>query len=302
MRRGLLVPLVACALGACSPEDVPVEPGEPFSLVVIPDIQYVTLGYPQVLLAMTEWVAEQRDARDIAFVLQEGDMTHNNTAEEWQAAQAGFDVLRDVLPFAFAIGNHDLDDMGRSDRANATFGVDTFQGDETWGGSFEPDRIDNAYFTFRAGGADWVVVTVDWEAEDPVYDWVDTVLSDHADHLAIVLTHAYLTPSGERAHVGPTLWKRVLRHHANVRFTFNGHYTGGFTATRQVTGKADNVVHEMFFNMQTEPLGGRGFLRVLTLDPPTNTVKVETYSPLIDLLEPGDDFQFTLTDVDLAPL
>ena len=68
--RSLLLPF---ALVACTAPPVELYPGEPFSPGVIPDIQYVTLSYPSILVALNECVAAGAADRYIHLVLQEGD-------------------------------------------------------------------------------------------------------------------------------------------------------------------------------------------------------------------------------------
>jgi hypothetical protein len=55
---------------------------EPFTIIVVPDIQYLTLGSPVMLDQMMSWIVDNAEVENIAMVLQEGDITHNDTLAE----------------------------------------------------------------------------------------------------------------------------------------------------------------------------------------------------------------------------
>ena len=58
---------------------------------------------------MTEWTVAQAGDRPVPFLLQEGDLTHENSEPEWANASDGFAVLEDGgVPYALCLGNHDI--------------------------------------------------------------------------------------------------------------------------------------------------------------------------------------------------
>ena len=76
-----------------APEETGEPEPEPFALVVVPDVQYLTLSYPDILDEMLQWAADEADQQDIAYLLQEGDITHDNSDPEWDNAASSFSLL-----------------------------------------------------------------------------------------------------------------------------------------------------------------------------------------------------------------
>ena len=275
------------------------EPGPPFALIVVPDIQYVTLGYPEILTTTTEWIVQEREDLDIAFVLQEGDLTHENSQAEWDAADAGFAVLDGAVPYALCVGNHDMDEDGDTSLFRAAFPTTRFA-DGGLGDTLDDGAMDNAWFTFHAGGVDWLVISLTYNATEATIVWADGVATDHPDHRGIVLTHAYLGPSGERTFLGERIWEGLVRRHRGMTFVFNGHYIDAEAAYLASEGDHGNTVHQLFANFQDRPFGGAGLVRILALDPGARVVAVSTYSPWLDFQETDEAHEFTIEDVDLG--
>jgi len=268
-------------------------------MIVIPDIQYVTLGYPEILTTTTEWIAAEKDGLDLAFVLQEGDITHNDTQAEWDAADEGFAVLDGQVPYVLCVGNHDMDDEGDTSGFRATFPVSRFDGEPWFGGTREPDAMDNAYFTFDVGGVPWLVISLTYNPSEDELAWADGVAADYPGHRGILLTHAYLGPSGERTFLGERLWNGMVRHHASMTFVFNGHYVDGEAAYLASEGDYGNTVHQLFANYQDRPFGGAGLVRILSMDPAAGEVTVQTYSPWLDFYEEDEEHAFVIEGIEL---
>jgi len=243
---------------------------------------------------------DQRDDLDIVYVLQEGDLTHNNSPDEWAAADAGFAILDSVVPYALCVGNHDMDEDGDTSGFRETFPVSRFDEHDGYGGTLETGAMDNAFFEFEVGGVAWLVLSLTYNASADEIAWADGVAADHPDHRGIVLTHAYLGPSGERTFLGERIWEGLVRRHRGMTFVFNGHYIDDETAYLASEGDGGNTVHQLFVNFQDRPFGGAGLVRILGLDPALGEVSVQTYSPWLDFHEEGEDHRFTLDGVELG--
>lgn len=306
MRTLVLVTLlVGCASVAEEPEPTPTSEERAFSIVVLPDIQYLTLRDPHILEDMIDFILDDQRARDIQFVVQEGDITHNNTDDEWINATTSFGRLHGVVPYSICVGNHDMRDPDvyrDTGLFNAHFGPSDYAAQPTFAGRRLDDVIDDHFHTFRVADVDWVVLSLSWNPRPDALAWADGVLADHPNHRAIALTHAHLGPDGTRTSIGERIWNGALRTHPQVTFVLNGHYTGGEAARSVGEGDDGNAVQEIFSNYQTRPLGGAGILRVMTLDPDARTVEVETFSPFTGLVLDDDENAFVLTDVDLTAL
>jgi hypothetical protein len=305
LRALVLIALVGCPSPMEEPEPTPPLEDRAFSMVVLPDIQYLTLGNAHILEDMIDFILDDQRLRSIRFVVQEGDITHNNTDDEWVVATTQFGRLHGVVPYAVCVGNHDMrdSDVDRDTGLfNTHFGPSGYSEQPTFAGRRQDDVIDDHFHTFRVADVDWLVLSLSWNPRPDALAWADEVLADHPTHRVIALTHAHLGPDGTRTTIGERIWEGALRGHPNVSFVLNGHYTGGEAARSVGEGDDGNAVQEIFSNYQTRPLGGSGILRLMAFDPDARTVEVETFSPFTDLVLDDDENAFILTDIDLFPL
>ena len=122
-------------------------------MVVLPDTQRYTnpTNDPglQTFNTITQWIADNKDSRNIRFVLHEGDITSGNTAATWQVASDAMAILDKAnIPYSMTTGNHDHDqgDQNASSRdtlLNEYFPVSRYQKMPTYGGTFESGRTEN---------------------------------------------------------------------------------------------------------------------------------------------------------------
>ncbi|MFH1540103.1 MAG: metallophosphoesterase [bacterium] len=272
-----------------------------FTFIAIPDTQYLSLGLPALFDTTIQWIADNADGENTVFVLHEGDITHNNTDDEWANAAASMGILDGVVPYALAVGNHDMDG-GDTSKFNQYFPVSKYESLPTFGGVCESGKLDNSFHLFSAGGTDWMAVSLEYDPPDEVLDWASQVAEAHPDRRVIVVTHAYLNHTNERTSIGENIWNKFVKKHANMLFVFNGHYTTGEAGRLVSDGDNGNKVYQMFANYQTRRAGGLGYLRIVKLNPSTGGVSVKTYSPYAQDYETDPDNEFEFEDVDFGPL
>ena len=275
---------------------------QPFTFVAVPDTQYYSLDYPALFKTVTEWIADNENAWNIKVVLHEGDITHNNSHSEWANAVEAINVLNNEVPYVLSVGNHDTGSGDSTEQFNKYFPYATMSALPGFGGVYETGRMDNAYYTFSAGGADWLVLSLIYNPGDAVLAWANEVAEQFPSHRIILLTHAYLYVNDTRSGIGENIWDKFVRKHKNVSFVFNGHYTGDMAARLVSEGDNGNRVYQMFANYQTEWFGGKGQIRLVTLDPDTKSVSVKTWSAWGQYYVTDSDNQFTFEDVDFGPL
>jgi len=288
---------------------------------VLPDTEVYTNKNPHLMRAQIEWINEHRVARKIAYILHVGDVTNRNTDREWQVARDCFDMLGGKVPFILAAGNHDYDGTpGRLSYMNEYFDTDEMKPWGTFGGQYEPGKLENQFHLMEIQGRKWIVVSLETGPRNAVIDWANKVLAEHKDRLAIVLTHAYLyygnqrydhLQGGQRASPygfygegadGQQLWDQLVRKHANVMMVICGHLSSGYVGYRTDEGDYGNVVHQMMCDYEKMSGGGMGFLRLLEFLPDGKTVQVRTYSPVTKGTNPRDakleEFAFVLKAAD----
>jgi hypothetical protein len=324
---GLALYLFAAIAAPAAGEALPIAPGS-WTLAILPDTQIYAQSYPQHFNAQTQWIRDHAASHNIKYVLHEGDITNNNNVPQWNNALASMNILNGAVPYAIAPGNHDYGSNGSSDSRTSSFNTPAYFGPGTFyanqpsiGGFFEPGKTDNSYHTFSAGGADWLVLALEWGPRDEVVAWANEVVENHPDHNAMLVTHAYMyydetiydwaakgasqrwnphsypfKSNGTAGSIndGKQLWDKLVSKHENFRFVFNGHVLSDGTGYRSTLGDQGNVVHQMLANYQMKAQGGMGDMRLLEFKADGQTVEVRTYSPVLDRYDTAYDQQFTL--------
>lgn len=318
----LLIAISGAAYADAEPP--PFVPGS-WTLAVLPDTQNYAKDFPDVLTSQTRWIVEHRIDRNVAYVLTVGDLTNNNNPPQWGNFRYSMSLLDGVVPYVLVTGNHDYGTTGtpkvRDTLLNVYFPAAMFKSQRNFGGTFEPDKLENAYYFFAAGGREWLVIALEYGPRAEVVQWAGQILDKYPDRSAILLTHSYLLPDGTRSDInvnpksgmnphnlpfaklpggvndGEELWQKLASQHANVVFVLSGHELGK-GALLTSTGVKGNRVHQLFANYQNRDKGGEGYLRLMEFLPDGKTVSVKTYSPHLDKYMTDDRQQFTL---DLPP-
>lgn len=73
-----------------------------FEFVVLPGTQTYVDKFPEVFGKQMEWIATHSDR--FAFVLHIGDITQNNSEEEWTLARKGFMLIDGKVPCRSVLG------------------------------------------------------------------------------------------------------------------------------------------------------------------------------------------------------
>jgi len=297
------------------------EPVDPtFSFVVIPDTQNETLNDNNTanhFVPRIQWILDQKDALDIRFVLQTGDLCNWDTPthDQYERASGGLEAFDAAgMLYALAIGNHDTaatctggsacpGDVNANLRNTSTFNSYFPTSRFPWlTDTFEADKVDNATFEIEAGGLKWLIVSMELWPRTEAYQWIGQVLADHPTHNAIVFTHDHLTGSGDinQSNGGygdnspQTVFDEVLSQHENVRFVFSGHE--GKVAFRQDAGVNGNPIHQFLFNIDD----ASNPTRVVQIDTAARTIDAYVYGPATDETYDDPGATVSLTDVDFV--
>ena len=291
-------------------------PGPDFTIIGIPDTQYYTGqlngGTNAIFQSQTNWIVANKDALHIAYVATLGDcVEHGDNSGndiEWQRADASYSIIEDPvttgllhgIPYGVTVGNHDQSPIGNPDGTttfyNQHFGSSRFSGRSYYGGHYGANN-DNWYDLFSAGGMDFLVISLEYDpTPDPaIMAWADNLLTTYASRKAILLSH-FIANTGNPAGFGPQgqAIYDAFKGHANVSLLLCGHVPG--EGRRQDT-YLGNTIHTLMADYQGRTNGGNGWLRILQFSPANNTLRVRTYSPLLDQYEADADSssQFTLT-------
>jgi hypothetical protein len=305
-------------------------PPRPFTVVALPDTQYYAVAYPEIFNAQADWIVANRDPLNIAFVVHEGDVVDSDTTLEWQRASTALHRLDGVVPYFVTAGNHDYQDGRRETLIDTYFPASGFAPSPWFGGTFEAGHVENNFGLVPVGGgAEWLVIELEFGPRDEVLAWAGALLDQHPTLPAMVVTHSYLYNDGSRydaimrpdqswnphsyglsgsVNDGEQIWQQMISHHANVKFVLSGHAlpvdphvdpdaTGLLTSTRE----DGTICHQILANYQTcsappcrVTMGGDGYLRIMRFDPAAGRVSVQTFSPFLNQYKTDRANQFDL--------
>ncbi|HQQ39920.1 MAG TPA: metallophosphoesterase [Clostridia bacterium] len=89
------------------PTDTPAP--TPFSIVWLSDTQSMTYcNYTDALESMGRWIVDEKDERNILYVVQTGDAVENGFSDwQWKNFDVCYDQFKDELPYIAIAGNHE---------------------------------------------------------------------------------------------------------------------------------------------------------------------------------------------------
>ncbi|MBW8332313.1 MAG: metallophosphoesterase [Prolixibacteraceae bacterium] len=269
-----------------------------FTIPVMPDTQGEVGDKPEMLISQLKWIVDKKDSLNIPFVLHVGDIVNFDNHGHWQTASDCFKILDDAkMPYVLCLGNHDTEAVGentgsaapgnvnlnlrKTTKFNTYFPVSRLMGQQ---GRFEEGKSDNAYYTFKAGGLDWMIVSLEFCARLSPVRWANKVVADHPNHNVIILTHYHLNGSGDiserNAGYGDLspyeIYDMLIKKHPNILMVLSGH-TGNSTF-RNDRGENGNRIYQILTDYQNENHGD-GYLRLLDINPERRYMLGKVYSP-----------------------
>jgi hypothetical protein len=307
----LIVCWAAAALGGEKTLLSPAPEGS-FSVVVIPDTQQYrgrgTKAQPdsenpvtnESLAADTRWIVDNLARQRIAFVSHVGDIVDKNVPEQWEVARRCMDTLQGHVPYAIAVGNHDMTSAGNSSLFQKYFPAARFAGCAWYGGTFSGSgkpgiSANNAdsFQLFSAAGMDFVMLHLECNAPDNVLQWADGVLDTHAQRRAMITTHMGLGPlqkpqtnagyfhdpqgrmqwhkcHGERGNSPQQMWDKCFAKHANLFVVFSGDQSRMEAIRRADRGNTGKTIYELMSDYDD------GWLRVYRFLPTENKIEAWT--------------------------
>ena len=301
-------------------------------IVLLPDTQTYAEKYPEVLDSQINWVA--RNAKQIAFVMQQGDLTQNNNDKEWKVIQNSFSKLNGKVPYVLAAGNHDMGsadgkfaDVRNSTLFNNYFPYSQMSSLPGFSGVAEEGKMDNAYYIFKTGKINWLVITLEFGPRNSILKWASSVIEKYPNHSVIINTHSYMYSDSTRqgpgdnwrpqaygvgkdtgdssVNDGEQIWDKLVKDHSNVRFVFSGHVLNTGVGTLVSINSKGFPVYQMLANYQEgvtgSVKGGNGWLRILDMNYKKKTLNVSTYSPYINKYKEEPAQQFIIENIYFKP-
>lgn len=271
-----------------------------FTIIALPDTQHYSETYPEIYLSQTQWIVDNKDALNIAFVTHLGDIVQHNDMipEEWVAADAAMSLLDDVVPYGVLPGNHDMQADGQAENYQKYFPASRYEDQEWWGGSFSQNK--NNYQLFSAGGDDYLTLHLQFCPTTEAINWANQIVQEHREKKVIISTHAFLYYDAKRmtkckihsdGDVNPEqMWGKLIKNNVNIFIVLSGH----IPAVARREDYQGRVIHQILADYQDMENGGNGYLRIITFQPSKDTLQVSTYSPYLDDYLMDDENQFEL--------
>ena len=243
-----------------------------YSFAVIGDTQTVVkkdmANGTTYLSAIYDWLLKNKTARKIQYVFGLGDITENDTDEEWAYAKGEITKLDGVIPYLLNRGNSPHDS---AKQLNKYFGGHTAY-TETLSGTKDSASVVNSYVTFSIGDVKYLVLALDFGPSDDELEWASGVITDHPDCKVIITTHAYLYDDGtlqgsedgsapnvaNGANTGEMMWDKLVKRHKNILMVLSGHNPSANIVYNQTAADGGNVVTSMLIDPQNFDAGKHG--------------------------------------------
>lgn len=266
-----------------------------YAVAVIGDPQYATKSNPEAVRAAYSWLAENKDAKNIQYVIGLGDITDQCQEKEWLEAAEALKILEEAgLYYSLVRGNHDVAvDGGISDSSKPTARPDMYdslfaQEDGFYmsqfkehGGLYEQGSVKNTYRTLNFEGNKWLILNLDWRVDEKVFSWAQGVVESYPEHRVIIATHDYIGASATQTSNGKKVWDNLAGQYENVVLVLSGHNSWDNIEVYQSNGIHGNTVTQMLIDPQRVDLllSGVGIVTMFYFSENGNIVDVEHYSP-----------------------
>jgi predicted phosphodiesterase len=182
-----------------------VTPGS-FTVAILGDTQNYSQYYPAIYHQQTQWLTDNKTARNIQFAVHVGDIVNSDTTAQWDNARSAMETLDGEIPYAMVRGNHD---MGSQYDWSTRFGNDSPYSQQTtlvdhYEMPGQPNYdMRNTVHKFEVNGHKFMVLSIDVSAGSGVVAWADGLIASNRDHRVIIDTHAYMYDGGARFNLAP---------------------------------------------------------------------------------------------------
>jgi len=276
------------------------EPAADFTIFAIPDTQNLVASptLTTVFNAQTQYIVDHKSDKNVAFVTHLGDITNTSTDQtQWQRADAAMDILDSGgVQYSVGPGNHDIA-MGTTYYTDY-FGSSRFSS-KSWYKGYYTSGSDNYnnYSFFSAGGMDFILINLQYNAGTGALDWADALLKANSTKRGIVEQHDILNTNNSWAN--QTTYT-ALSDNPNLFLMLCGHMHSASdgSAYRLETRSGMNPVHILLTDYQDyTSTTNTGYMRILTFKPSTDEIYAQIYSPYINtyLTSSTNNEEFTMS-------
>lgn len=248
--------------------------------------------YTFYLEEQNEWLVEEYNNGNIAYVVNTGDIANESDNEsQYAEAREINNILENAnIPNGVLPGNHDIF-WGNTDDMwiywERYFGAKYYESGDWFGGAY--DEANRAHYDLvTVGGRDMIFMCASFGLDknnQELYDWISETLNTYSDRTAVFCTHSYIGVEGElTTDGGIEWWKNVVSKCPTISLVLCGHEPGSATNIRmtedgrQVTEILHDYQSDWYPNWWNWGEGGWGLFRYVTFGDGTVTNRTYTAS------------------------
>lgn len=284
--------------------------GYEYSLALVGDTQIINerdmMNGTTVMDGLYQWIVDNAQSKKMAQVIGLGDITDSGdySDQEWDHALATISKLDEAgIPYTLIRGNHD-----ETGKYNEHFGFGSTSGyleqftKAEYYGFYKQDKIESSFKTFTAGSTEYLILTLDYGADDAELAWAGSVIESFPNHKVIITTHAYMYIDGTRISLndgyvpsdfndwnadpekvynnGDQMWEKLVSQYGNIFLVLSGHESYSDVVTLQSKGVHGNTVTQMLIDPQDmdATMGGCAMVCMLYFSQDGSKMEVEWYS------------------------
>lgn len=287
-----------------------------YTFVIVPDIQIMSHFNPNRLNRLMQWIVDNKETYKIDFVTFVGDLSDSgNLISNYEAAATAMAKLNGRVPYCFVPGNHDYVDNFTSARDTTHFNYYNPYSVHSqlpgFGGTFEPNKMDNSYYTFETRtGEKYLVINMEFRTRRMVLRWAGRVIEQHPEHRVILNRHDNLsynfnfeqtirTPGYDVTNA-QEMFDMLGAKYSNVFLNIGGHYCADDIERRVDYGENGNKVLSMLVDGQGATYkgeGGQDIILMMHVNESEKKINAVYYSPEKDKVwNIQNQFQYSFAD------
>lgn len=260
-----------------------------YSFAYVGDPQITTGYYPDEIIHTYNYIADNKEDKNIVYAVTLGDLTQNSTDAEYAAIEEGLKKVEAKGIYQSILrGNHDS--VSSFDR-NITKG----EYGSYLSGTYD-DTLKNTYHIFTAGNEKYMMLTLDYYPSSNVVDWAAALVEANPDCRVIVNTHGLL--NYDMTLLTDTavtyMHENLITKYENIVMAVCGHHEAAGPKYKIVTGKNSNKIVEMIIDpqgMELRDAQAYGLVAIFHFSNNGKTVEVEYYSTVKKAYY-REDYQF----------
>ena len=275
-----------------------------YSIAVVGDTQSIVkkdlTNGTNYLASIYSWLAANKDAKKIRYVLGVGDITEYTENfddsfdgswtydQEWNHAKAAITLLDNKIPYSLCRGGgHDT--VAKFNEYFASHSYYT----SNLSGSLTENDVTNTYSMFEVGSVKYLLFALDWNPSDTALKWAEGIIAANPNRKVIITTHSYLNKDGTlhgsssshsavpTTNNGVDIYNELVSKYDNIQLVICGHDPSANIVYRQDARESGSVVTSLLVDPQTfdsQNNAETGMVCMLYFSEDGNDMTVEWYS------------------------